>query len=460
MKYTLPKKILAAKEASADFYVVDGTAHPSVAFPIPTTTFQKDFLNLAEQLKEKVGLAPTPKRVVNPINNTKLDSNGNLVGEVETQEIPEDKPVTIDLAEAAKAVTEGIKRPNFKKLQPHKVTEPPTEPIKDERDSTDKQPTESVACEASWKSINRMEQQLLSSEDREGIRRKIHSKARQSFLLDKIATESGATEGEDKDESSSLITDNENKQVNYYVYKFFEDGSLLNTAFTDIYPASGDYSKTEVPCALVNHNRSSARWEILESKNLTDSHLAELTEAVEVLNEDGNPLSADKPSDESFATEQEVFINNDTDANTAIEEQQDLSRFKLTQEELLTINKQSTKPQQYSILILPENVPLKDDNGNIQIFSTHREASNYAESELDLLQEDYEIVEGSEEDSATETVSNTWYALVATESDKKTISKIVLKGDKPEKESIAKEYLTNHYGENSIYTLRDTPIDY
>jgi hypothetical protein len=114
MKYELPKKILEKKivsaKESADFYEVDATAHPSTSLPIPTTRFQTEFLQLAEQLKEKVGMASARKRVERPKNNTKLDSKGNLIGDVDTEEDGDGEINRIDLKDRAKTVYEGSQK--------------------------------------------------------------------------------------------------------------------------------------------------------------------------------------------------------------------------------------------------------------------------------------------------------------------------------------------------------------
>lgn len=125
---------------------------PGAAFPIPTTNFREDFTKQAKELKEKIGLGPTPERVEKPKNDLTLDKNGYLKGDIETVKEGK-KSESIDLTEKAKAVNEGVKRPVFKRKSSTQPAEPlatepsKSEPVKDERESEDKQPTEAVACE-------------------------------------------------------------------------------------------------------------------------------------------------------------------------------------------------------------------------------------------------------------------------------------------------------------------------
>ena len=166
-KFKLPKK--AAKEEldflgndytpeQAEVPPAGGAGVPGAAFPIPTTNFRRDFTAQAEELKKKIGLGIAPERVEKPKNNTSLDSKGYLKGEVETTEEPKEKSTTLDLTERAQAVNEGVKKPVFRRKSSAAPKEPvPAEPllaeqgvsapVKDERESDDKQPTEAVACE-------------------------------------------------------------------------------------------------------------------------------------------------------------------------------------------------------------------------------------------------------------------------------------------------------------------------
>ena len=453
MKYRLPKKIVSAMEATpANMYEVDHTAHPSTSFPIPTTNFKKDFLDLAEQLKAKVGLASAPKRVERPQNKTKLDGNGKLVGDIDTHEEAEGEVERIDLTKKATSVYEGVKRPNFRAARARRLTTEPEGPVKDERESEDKQPKEAVACESDWHKLTRLERDLLNSRDRAGIREKIPSKIRQRFLLSKLddsaraAEESSATEGDDQ-------------EVKYYLYKFYQDGSLLNTAYSELYPASGDYAKSEGPCALVFKGLSDGKWKILESKDLESSHSADITEAIEVLNQDGNELMADEG-----IKGKPVFTSSSTDAGVKLDGV-DYGRVRVSKEELgldpdSPDKQQDTLPKdRYAIKIAHKNSLYRDINGEVGLFNTETDADIFAQTELGLLPEDYETVKESEI-SAMESVSTTWYALVATESDRRTIQKVTVKADRPATRKAAREYLETTYGKNSVYLVADEPINF
>lgn len=440
-KYKLPKQILIAKE-SADLYNVDPTAHPSTSFPIPTTRFQTEFLDLAEQLKSKVGLAPAKKRVERPKNNTKLDKNGKLVGEVDTDEDLDDKPVSIDLRDKAKTVYEGtktlgneaVKRPNFKRISKKSAKLESEQPIKDEMESEDKQPKEAVACESDWELLTRRERSMVNSGDILDIRRRVPAKARQDFLISKIrksGLESAATEGE------------EDGEVKYYVYKFFEDGSLINTAYTNILPAASDYTKTEGPAALVNLNQDSNIWELLESKDIEEAKQADILEAIAVLNEDGNPMLADVTSTESSKRDRSKSI-------------------KVSKEELGLSGVKPfsgpTKPKKISkesyVIKSPYDDSITTDGyGEIVKFSTESEAIDYASKELGMLEEDFEVVLESAI-PASEFISSTWYAMVATEGYKgKDISKITISSDKPAHREAVKEHLQSVYGTDAVYSI-------
>lgn len=184
-KFSLPKK-KSATEAAA----TAGQAGIA-AFPVDTTDFRKDFTEQAKQLKEKIILGPAPKRVEKPKNDLTLNKDGKLKGEIDVLEEPKkSEAVSVDLTENAKAVNEGVKRPVFKRrsasteavststeatqsndINENKVCtfsdlvtcdkevkncsdcpDNPTKqqesaPVKDERESTDKEPKEAVACE-------------------------------------------------------------------------------------------------------------------------------------------------------------------------------------------------------------------------------------------------------------------------------------------------------------------------
>jgi hypothetical protein len=432
-KYKLPKQILAAKE-SADMYQVDPTAHPSTSFPIPTTKFQTEFLDLAEQLKSKVGLAPAKKRIERPKNNTKLDKDGRLIGEVETDEDLDDKPVSLDLRDKARTVYEAAKRPNFKRVSKSQAKLESEQPIKDEMESEDKQPKEAVACESDWDHLTKRERSMLNSGDISGIRKRVPAKARQDFLISKIRKsgfESAATEGEEAEE------------VRYYVYKFFEDGSLINTAYTDILSAASEYTKTEGPVALINFNQDSNIWELLESKNIEDSKQADILEAIAVLNEDGNPMVADIDSTENSKRDQHESIK-------VSKEELGLSGVKPFRE---PIKPKKVSKESYVIKSPYDGSITTDGYGEIVKFSTESEAVNYASKELGMLEEDFEVILESAI-PASEFISSTWYAVVATEGYKgKDISSITVSSDKPAHREAVKEHLQAVYGENAIYSI-------
>ena len=60
----------------------------------------------------------------------------------------EEDAYTVDLTKKAKAVNEAVRKPVFKhKSKQDMIQAEPLEPVKDERESEDKQPTEAVACE-------------------------------------------------------------------------------------------------------------------------------------------------------------------------------------------------------------------------------------------------------------------------------------------------------------------------
>ena len=76
------------------------------AFPLDRVNHRDAFMEQAKQLKEKLVIGATPERVERPKNNTSLDKQGFLKGDVETQKEGKDTD-TIDLVNRAKSVTES-----------------------------------------------------------------------------------------------------------------------------------------------------------------------------------------------------------------------------------------------------------------------------------------------------------------------------------------------------------------
>ena len=76
------------------------------AFPLDRVNHRDAFMEQAKQLKEKLVIGATPERVEHPKNNTSLDKEGFLKGDVETQKEGKDTD-TIDLVNRAKSVTES-----------------------------------------------------------------------------------------------------------------------------------------------------------------------------------------------------------------------------------------------------------------------------------------------------------------------------------------------------------------
>lgn len=76
------------------------------AFPLDRVNHRDAFVEQAKQLKEKLVIGATPERVERPKNNTSLDKDGFLKGDVETQKEGKETD-TIDLADRAKSVTES-----------------------------------------------------------------------------------------------------------------------------------------------------------------------------------------------------------------------------------------------------------------------------------------------------------------------------------------------------------------
>ena len=76
------------------------------AFPLDRVNHRDAFMEQAKQLKEKLVIGATPERVERPKNNTSLDKEGFLKGDVETQKEGKDTD-TIDLVNRAKSVTES-----------------------------------------------------------------------------------------------------------------------------------------------------------------------------------------------------------------------------------------------------------------------------------------------------------------------------------------------------------------
>lgn len=78
------------------------------AFPLDRVNHRDAFVEQAKQLKEKLVIGATPERVEHPKNNTSLDKEGFLKGDVETQKEGKET-ATIDLVDRAKSVTESAK---------------------------------------------------------------------------------------------------------------------------------------------------------------------------------------------------------------------------------------------------------------------------------------------------------------------------------------------------------------
>ena len=478
MKYELPKKILEKKiisaKESADFYEVDATAHPSTSLPIPTTRFQTEFLQLAEELKEKVGLASPRKRVERPKNNTKLDSKGNLIGDVDTEEDGDGEINRIDLKDKAKTVYEGsqkakrgiinpelpekvvnesVKRPNFKKKS--KKGEPSKEELKDERDSRDKQPKEAVACENSdWTKLTVIEDRLISSRDERGIRNNIPSKIRQRYLLDRMATESAAHE-------STAMEGDEEEDVKYYVYEFYEDGSLGNTAYSDLFQASGAYQKSELPRSFIARDDITKKFVILEGEGISEEQEVNLTEALNVLNEDGKPMIADEGVEKE---NKNLFTNKNSGGGSKLvirnEQKPRNESIKVSKEELGIVEdkkkEEQGKEENYVIKNLQEDSLLRKLDGSPETFDTIDRAQKFATEELGLLDEDFEVLT-KETVPAKEFISSTWYALVATESNQQ-IDSVVINSDRPSSREEAKKHLEKTYGKKAVYSVDSKPI--
>ena len=220
---TLPKKQFAMESA------VDATDNPSAedsgenqdllaaTFPINTTNFRRDFIEQAKQLKEKLVLGKTPERIEHPKNTYTLDSKGNLKGDMELVK-ETGTTATIDLTKRAEAVNEGVKKPVFTRKSSVTETcsdkaensdstvnaEDSTVPVKDERESEDKQPKEAVACESRFPKFNRREQALVSAGDANAVRAQMKSGALSKTRGRQILYTMGATE--EAEEAQEVFT--------------------------------------------------------------------------------------------------------------------------------------------------------------------------------------------------------------------------------------------------------------
>lgn len=189
-KYQLPKKVRSAKEGIQEVAAS------------PTFSYREQFARQAEELKEKIIIGPTPKRIEHPKNKTSLKPDGTLKGEVETLEPMKEKDAyaAVDVTKKAQAL-EAVKKPVFKRKSKDDTTvqAEPIEPVKDERESEDKQPTEAVACEGRARlPLNRMEQDLVSrgpTAIRSAMASKQISRFRGNALLRELPAD--ATEGVD-----------------------------------------------------------------------------------------------------------------------------------------------------------------------------------------------------------------------------------------------------------------------
>lgn len=252
-KFQLPKKTKSAKEGMEEVAVS------------PTFSYREQFTRQAEELKKKIVIGPTPERIEHPKNKTSLKPDGTLKGEVETlKPTKEEGAYSVDLTKRAQAL-EAVKKPVFKRKskQDKTIQAEPVEPVKDERESEDKQPTEAVACEDKKPAtegarrklpLNRMESDLVSrgaSAIRSAMASGEISRFRGNALLRDVPSD--ATEEIDIPQSTDMgkpfagTVSSRDTATQEDKNKAFAYEGIIDTEIGDEYNVKVKYSST-VPC--------------------------------------------------------------------------------------------------------------------------------------------------------------------------------------------------------------------
>ena len=252
-KFQLPKRTKGATEGIQEVAAS------------PTFSYREQFTRQAEELKKKMVIGPTPERVERPKNKTSLKPDGTLKGEVETlKTMKEGDAYSVDLTKKAQAL-ESVRKPVFKrKSKADKALQAePIEPVKDERESEDKQPTEAVACEDKKPAtegarrklpLNRMESDLVgrgASAIRSAMASGEISRFRGNALLRELpadATEEvGIPKSTDMGKPLNGTVKNSVKIEQADDDKAFAYEGILDTEIGDEYNVKVKYSST-TPC--------------------------------------------------------------------------------------------------------------------------------------------------------------------------------------------------------------------
>jgi hypothetical protein len=173
------------------------------------------------------------------------------------------------------------------------------------------------------------------------------------------------------------------------------------------------------------------------------------------------PMIADEASN---GNNKNLFINKNSGGGSKLvirnEQIPRNESIKVSKEELGIEDKKKAEEQgseeNYMVKNLQEDSLLRNLDGRPTTFSTIDKAEKFAKEEMGLLDEDFEVIT-KEAVPAKESISTTWYALVATESNKK-IDSVVVNSDKPATREEAKKHLEKTYGKKAVYSVDSKPI--
>ena len=468
-KFTLPKKILSAKESATDATdnptAADSGANQNLmpaSFPLDTPNVREDFRRQAAELKKKIGIGATPERLEKPKTTFYLKKDGTLGGEIISQK-QEDKSETLDLSKQASAVNEGIKRPVFTRKANRPVSSNETTVgtaskdsgiIKDERESKDKQPKEAVACEGKLPAFNNREQALINNGDEKAIRRAMAngtlSKARGRQILYTI----GAVE---EVSSSSAGT-----PVFGAIIDWLSDHKTAFADCVDYFNISpdqdGEYSQQQFAASGVSRE-DVLDW-ISEHETLADDY----NRYFKVSATEGN---------------EGVSIPKSTDMGTPLEQP-------VTEAEKAPVKGKWTIPSELSKKLVATDTPVKEnleayidtEIGDVyncpvtytsraplegQISRLDKTTAQKIVSTLESIGVKARMLAAKEEVSVLfteeEPVNTTkWYALVVNKNDPSRISQLTLTVNTIATETEVTDYLVGIYGKEGVLKVSPTKI--